>query len=138
VIKLLVGQVVHVMAPNMNPQRSNCLRGDYTKGDRLLGQCYSSLLSTFWDIASGRQQSPPPKKSRAEKEEEEEEEEIEDFDEADFEQKKKKPPRPASTYSTFFLFLFLFFLLIIINMNMRQDGDEEAGRQRVQHADDRQ
>jgi len=49
--------VIHVMAPNMNPHRSNCLQDDYTKGDHLLGQCYSSLFSTFWEIISSGQPS---------------------------------------------------------------------------------
>lgn len=60
------------MAPNMNPQRNHCLNGDYIKGERLLGQCYSSLLSTFWRLVTG-EKSDEPQKGR------EEEEEIEDI-----------------------------------------------------------
>lgn len=42
------------MAPNMNPQRNNCLHGDYAKGERLLGKCYSSLLETFWKLVTDK------------------------------------------------------------------------------------
>lgn len=93
-----VHHVVHVMAPNMNPQRNNCLHDDYTKGDRLLGQCYSSLLTTFWDLVSGS----PTTKASAQAEDEIEE----DFDEADFaprptETKKSAPAVPKSSANAF-------------------------------------
>lgn len=41
------------MAPNMNPERNHCLKGDYVEGERLMGQCYSFLLSRFWEIVTG-------------------------------------------------------------------------------------
>ncbi|ELR19557.1 histidine triad domain containing protein [Acanthamoeba castellanii str. Neff] len=93
-----VHHVVHVMAPNMNPQRNNCLHDDYTKGDRLLGQCYSSLLTTFWDLVSGS----PTTKASAQAEDEIEE----DFDEANFaprptETKKSAPAVPKSSANAF-------------------------------------
>jgi hypothetical protein len=97
------------MAPNMNPQRNNCLHDDYTKGDRLLGQCYSSLLTTFWDLVSGS----PTTKASAQAEDEIEE----DFDEADF------APRPTCAaldyyyyyycyYYSYYYFVFICVLLI--------------------------
>ena len=40
-----VEYVFHVLAPNMNPKRPNCLRGDYAKGCALLKRCYAGMSS---------------------------------------------------------------------------------------------
>lgn len=45
-----VSHVIHVLGPNMNPQRPNCLDGDYNEGCKLLRQAYSSLFKGFMSI----------------------------------------------------------------------------------------
>lgn len=45
-----VQYIIHVVGPNMNPQRPNCLFGDYKQGCALLTQCYQSLLTSYYDI----------------------------------------------------------------------------------------
>ncbi|XP_043725001.1 transcription factor bHLH140 isoform X2 [Telopea speciosissima] len=47
-----VTHVIHVLGPNMNPQRPNCLNNDYDKGCRILGEAYSSLFEGFASILS--------------------------------------------------------------------------------------
>ncbi|KAJ4979484.1 hypothetical protein NE237_010264 [Protea cynaroides] len=47
-----VTHVIHVLGPNMNPQRPNCLKNDYDKGCRILGEAYSSLFEGFASILS--------------------------------------------------------------------------------------
>ncbi|XP_024536868.1 transcription factor bHLH140 isoform X2 [Selaginella moellendorffii] len=49
-----VTHVIHVLGPNMNPQRPNCIADDYSQGCRLLRQCYAALFSTFASIAKGQ------------------------------------------------------------------------------------
>lgn len=49
-----VTHVIHVLGPNMNPQRPNCLNGDYETGERLLRQTYRALFEAFSGLASGR------------------------------------------------------------------------------------
>ncbi|XP_058075067.1 transcription factor bHLH140 isoform X2 [Magnolia sinica] len=45
-----VTHVIHVLGPNMNPQRPNCLRNDYIKGCNVLREAYSSLFKSFASI----------------------------------------------------------------------------------------
>lgn len=45
-----VTHVIHVVGPNMNPQRPNCLAGDYVKGCKVLRDTYSSLFECFSSI----------------------------------------------------------------------------------------
>lgn len=44
-----VEYIIHVLGPNMNPTRPNCLYSDYKVGCRLLEQAYSSLFQTFYE-----------------------------------------------------------------------------------------
>nr|QDH08962.1 transcription factor bHLH140 isoform X2 [Cymbidium sinense] len=46
-----VTHVIHVLGPNMNPQRPNCLKDDYVKGCKVLSEAYSSLFNNFASIA---------------------------------------------------------------------------------------
>ncbi|KAG8377052.1 hypothetical protein BUALT_Bualt09G0127900 [Buddleja alternifolia] len=48
-----VTHVIHVLGPNMNPQRPDCLKGDYGKGCKILREAYSSLFEGFLSIAQG-------------------------------------------------------------------------------------
>ncbi|KAG9143747.1 hypothetical protein Leryth_022869 [Lithospermum erythrorhizon] len=45
-----VTHVVHVLGPNMNPQRPDCLKNDYVKGCNVLRKAYSSLFEAFVSI----------------------------------------------------------------------------------------
>lgn len=45
-----ITHVIHVLGPNMNPMRPNCLGSDYTKGCRVLSEAYSSLFEGFGSI----------------------------------------------------------------------------------------
>ncbi|XP_010253810.1 PREDICTED: transcription factor bHLH140 isoform X2 [Nelumbo nucifera] len=45
-----VTHVIHVLGPNMNPQRPNCLGNDYIKGCKILSEAYSSLFEGFASI----------------------------------------------------------------------------------------
>uniref|UniRef100_A0A5B7BT05 Transcription factor bHLH140 n=1 Tax=Davidia involucrata TaxID=16924 RepID=A0A5B7BT05_DAVIN len=45
-----VTHVIHVVGPNMNPQRPNCLNNDYIKGCKVLREAYSSLFEGFASI----------------------------------------------------------------------------------------
>ncbi|KDP22862.1 hypothetical protein JCGZ_00449 [Jatropha curcas] len=45
-----VSHVIHVLGPNMNPRRPNCLNGDYTKGCKILRDAYTSLFDGFVSI----------------------------------------------------------------------------------------
>lgn len=45
-----ITHVIHVLGPNMNPMRPNCLGNDYTKGCRVLREAYSSLFEGFGSI----------------------------------------------------------------------------------------
>ncbi|KAK8928562.1 Transcription factor bHLH140 [Platanthera zijinensis] len=42
-----VTYVIHVLGPNMNPQRPNCLKDDYVKGCKILRDAYTSLFENF-------------------------------------------------------------------------------------------
>jgi len=42
-----VRHVMHVLGPNMNPMRPNCLHGDYTTGCKQLTACYEALFTEF-------------------------------------------------------------------------------------------
>ncbi|XP_078160370.1 APRATAXIN-like protein isoform X1 [Carex rostrata] len=46
-----VTHVIHVLGPNMNPQRPNYLENDYTKGCKILRDTYSSLFESFASVA---------------------------------------------------------------------------------------
>ncbi|XP_008243317.1 PREDICTED: transcription factor bHLH140 [Prunus mume] len=56
-----VTHVIHVVGPNMNPQRPNCLNNDYIKGCKVLQEAYTSLFEGFSSIV--RSQSKLPKGS---------------------------------------------------------------------------
>nr|GME08854.1 transcription factor bHLH140 [Ipomoea batatas]GME19944.1 transcription factor bHLH140 [Ipomoea batatas] len=45
-----VTHVIHVLGPNMNPKRPNCLNNDYVKGCKILSEAYSSLFDGFASI----------------------------------------------------------------------------------------
>lgn len=45
-----VTHVIHVLGPNMNPKRPNCLKNDYVKGCKILSEAYSSLFDGFASI----------------------------------------------------------------------------------------
>ncbi|KAH7677923.1 Aprataxin-like protein [Dioscorea alata] len=46
-----VTHVIHVLGPNMNPQRPNCLNDDYVQGCNILRNAYSSLFKNFASIS---------------------------------------------------------------------------------------
>ncbi|XP_062095061.1 transcription factor bHLH140 isoform X2 [Humulus lupulus] len=45
-----VTHVIHVLGPNMNPQRPNCLKNDYATGCKILRDAYTSLFEGFASI----------------------------------------------------------------------------------------
>ncbi|KAG6427669.1 hypothetical protein SASPL_111915 [Salvia splendens] len=45
-----VTHVIHVLGPNMNPKRPDCLKADYTKECKILREAYSSLFEGFVSI----------------------------------------------------------------------------------------
>ena len=45
-----VSHVIHVLGPNMNPQRPDCLNNDYSKGCKILREAYTSLFEAFGSI----------------------------------------------------------------------------------------
>ncbi|KAG9453531.1 hypothetical protein H6P81_006435 [Aristolochia fimbriata] len=49
-----VTHVIHVLGPNMNPQRPNFLHNDYTKGCRILREAYSSLFENFKSLVNSK------------------------------------------------------------------------------------
>ncbi|KAM7526509.1 hypothetical protein LguiA_016411 [Lonicera macranthoides] len=51
-----VTHVIHVLGPNMNPQRPNCLNDDYIKGCKVLREAYSSLFEVFASIVRSQEQ----------------------------------------------------------------------------------
>lgn len=51
-----VTHVIHVLGPNMNPQRPNCLNNDYVKGCKILREAYSSLFDGFASIVRTREE----------------------------------------------------------------------------------
>ncbi|XP_037430719.1 transcription factor bHLH140-like [Triticum dicoccoides] len=46
-----VTHVIHVLGPNMNPMRPDCLKNDYTKGCNVLREAYNSVFENFASIA---------------------------------------------------------------------------------------
>ncbi|XWS67267.1 hypothetical protein CRYUN_Cryun05aG0272700 [Craigia yunnanensis] len=53
-----VTHVIHVLGPNMNPERPNCLDNDYIKGCKILQDAYSSLFEGFLSIAKTQVKFP--------------------------------------------------------------------------------
>ncbi|GAU26854.1 hypothetical protein TSUD_02560 [Trifolium subterraneum] len=51
-----VTHVIHVLGPNMNPQRPNCLNNDYEKGCKVLQDAYASLFEGFASIVRNQVQ----------------------------------------------------------------------------------
>lgn len=49
-----VTHVIHVVGPNMNPQRPNCLQNDYIKACKVLRDAYASLFENFASIIRGQ------------------------------------------------------------------------------------
>ncbi|KAI3781640.1 hypothetical protein L2E82_11660 [Cichorium intybus] len=47
-----VTHVIHVLGPNMNPKRPNCLKDDYQKGCKVLRDAYTSLFENFASIVT--------------------------------------------------------------------------------------
>jgi O-acetyl-ADP-ribose deacetylase (regulator of RNase III) len=43
--------ILHVVGPNMNPTRPNCLHGDYAAGKAQLSDCYQNMLDTYETLA---------------------------------------------------------------------------------------
>ncbi|VVB12860.1 unnamed protein product [Arabis nemorensis] len=56
-----ITHVIHVLGPNMNPNRPNYLNNDYTKGCKSLREAYTSLFEGFLSIV--QDQSKFPKRS---------------------------------------------------------------------------
>lgn len=52
-----VTHVIHVLGPNMNPQRPNCIKNDYDRGCKILHDAYSSLFKNFASIVSSSKYS---------------------------------------------------------------------------------
>ncbi|PIA32381.1 hypothetical protein AQUCO_04500173v1 [Aquilegia coerulea] len=50
-----VTHVIHILGPNMNPNRPNFLNNDYSKGCNVLRKAYSSLFEDFASIAQTQQ-----------------------------------------------------------------------------------
>ncbi|KAJ6316049.1 hypothetical protein OIU78_019348 [Salix suchowensis] len=53
-----VSHVIHVLGPNMNPQRPNSLNNDYNKGCSILREAYTSLFTGFLSILRSRSKLP--------------------------------------------------------------------------------
>lgn len=53
-----VTHVIHVLGPNMNPHRPNCLDGDYVKGCEILRKAYTSLFEGFLSIVRSQEKLP--------------------------------------------------------------------------------
>ncbi|XP_057808168.1 transcription factor bHLH140 isoform X2 [Salvia miltiorrhiza] len=45
-----VTHVIHVLGPNMNPMRPDCLKDNYSEGCKILREAYSSLFEAFVSI----------------------------------------------------------------------------------------
>ncbi|KAI3810954.1 hypothetical protein L1987_20643 [Smallanthus sonchifolius] len=52
-----VTHVIHVLGPNMNPKRPNCLKDDYNIGCKVLREAYSSLFENFASIVRTQKKS---------------------------------------------------------------------------------
>ncbi|KAK6118262.1 hypothetical protein DH2020_048048 [Rehmannia glutinosa] len=50
-----VTHVIHVLGPNMNPQRPDCLKDDYVKGCKILREAYTSLFEGFVSIVKSQE-----------------------------------------------------------------------------------
>ncbi|CAA6669309.1 unnamed protein product [Spirodela intermedia] len=75
-----VTHVIHVLGPNMNPQRPNCLGGDYEEGCGVLRAAYSSLFCNFISVVQAH--SERNKKQKGEQEQK--------YEDGSGERKKKK------------------------------------------------
>ncbi|XP_031280300.1 transcription factor bHLH140-like isoform X2 [Pistacia vera] len=53
-----VTHVIHVLGPNMNPNRPNCLDGDYLKGCKILRMAYTSLFEGFLSVVRSQEKLP--------------------------------------------------------------------------------
>lgn len=53
-----VTHVIHVLGPNMNPQRPNYLDNDYSKGCKILYETYTSLFEGFASIVRTQKKLP--------------------------------------------------------------------------------
>lgn len=53
-----VTHVIHVLGPNMNPQRPNYLDNDYNKGSKILQDAYASLFEGFASIVRNQAEQP--------------------------------------------------------------------------------
>lgn len=58
-----VTHVIHVLGPNMNPQRPDCLNNDYDKGCKILREAYSSLFEGFASIVRTKEFNKDPSKT---------------------------------------------------------------------------
>ncbi|KAJ0228903.1 Transcription factor bHLH140 [Hirschfeldia incana] len=56
-----ITHVIHVLGPNMNPNRPDCLNNDYTKGCKILREAYTSLFEGF--LSTVQDQSKLPKRN---------------------------------------------------------------------------
>lgn len=58
-----VHTVIHVVGPNMNPKRKNCLNGNYELGKELLKKSYEEILQCFYERCGfvGSQNLPLPR-----------------------------------------------------------------------------
>ncbi|KAL3027338.1 hypothetical protein AAZX31_03G046800 [Glycine max] len=62
-----VTHVIHVVGPNMNPQRPNCLNNDYNKGCKILQDAYTSLFEGFASIVTNLTWQPVGKTENLER-----------------------------------------------------------------------
>ncbi|XP_044502027.1 transcription factor bHLH140 isoform X2 [Mangifera indica] len=53
-----VTHVIHVLGPNMNPNRPDCLDNDYVKGCKILRMAYTSLFEGFLSIVRSEEKLP--------------------------------------------------------------------------------
>lgn len=60
-----VTHVIHVLGPNMNPQRPNCLNDDYVQGCNILRNAYSSLFKNFASISHSQNNQDSDRNSKA-------------------------------------------------------------------------
>ncbi|XP_047342157.1 transcription factor bHLH140 isoform X2 [Impatiens glandulifera] len=52
-----VTHVIHVLGPNMNPQRPNCLKDNYVEGCNVLRKAYASLFQSFVGLVKSQEKS---------------------------------------------------------------------------------
>ncbi|XP_047148774.1 transcription factor bHLH140 isoform X2 [Vigna umbellata] len=62
-----VTHVIHVLGPNMNPQRPNYLNNDYNKGCKILQDAYTSLFDGFASIVRNHPGIPEGKGEKLER-----------------------------------------------------------------------